>query len=423
MVGVVPSSLVMAHACKRFGSDRSHTEYVNHLTRLFFRALAAGEGFLSSACEVESMNAGFRRSIAGARAHAWLLLLALGLVVASCARVETEGVGGKNSDAGLLPIKVETASVTVEKMPKYLTLTGSVQAALEAEVAANVAGRITATHVERGQRVKAGQVIASVDSRAAGFSASAATAQYKVAESQVELAKQECARADTLFAQSAISEAEHDRLKMQCTAQIYQADAARANAGLAGKLAGDTTIRAPFDGIVGERYVNVGEYVQPASRVTSVFAVHPARVVISVPEPAVAQVREGQSLVVSVSAWPDRAFAAVVQRVSPNLRATTRDMIVEALADNSDGALRPGMFATVRLVVGEEEWPTVPLTAIKKDGNVRRLFVSRDGSAFEMVVGTGVEKDGRVAVLEALRAGELVVVNPPPGLRDGSAIQ
>jgi membrane fusion protein (multidrug efflux system) len=128
-------------------------------------------------------------------------------------------------------------------------------------------------------------------------------------------------------------------------------------------------------------------------------------------------------LVVSVSAWPDRAFAAVVQRVSPNLRATTRDMIVEALADNSDGALRPGMFATVRLVVGEEEWPTVPLTAIKKDGNVRRLFVSRDGSAFEMVVGTGVEKDGRVAVLEALRAGELVVVNPPPGLRDGSAIQ
>ncbi|MBS1150890.1 MAG: putative efflux rane fusion protein, partial [Myxococcaceae bacterium] len=96
---------------------------------------------------------------------------------------------------------------------------------------------------------------------------------------------------------------------------------------------------------------------------------------------------------------------------------------IEALAPNLDGALRPGMFATVLLRVGEEEQPTVPADAIKAEGTVRRMFLARDGHAFEMVVRTGVQKDGRVAVLEPLTDKDKVILNPPPGLRDGSSIQ
>ena len=81
------------------------------------------------------------------------------------------------------------------------------------------------------------------------------------------------------------------------------------------------------------------------------------------------------------------------------------------------------MFATVLLATGEEEQPTVPKEAIKSDGTIKRLFLARDGQAYEMVVRTGVEKDGRVAVLEPLAAGEKVIIKPPPGLRDGSSIQ
>jgi membrane fusion protein (multidrug efflux system) len=248
-------------------------------------------------------------------------------------------------------------------------------------------------------------------------------AQSQAAQTQVALAKQECERADTLFKQGAIPQAEYDRLKTQCTAQLYQANAAQANADLAGKLAGDTVIRAPIDGFIGERYVNVGEYVQPPTRVASVFAINPARISISVPEPAVALVKEGQALELEVSAWPGRTFPATVRFVSPNLRPNTRDLIVEATAKNDDGALRPGMFVTARLAVGEEEQPTVPLAAIKADGTVRRMFLAREGQAFELVVRTGVERDGRVAVFEPLAAGTRVIVNPPPGLRDGSSIQ
>ncbi|MBI5547663.1 MAG: efflux RND transporter periplasmic adaptor subunit [Deltaproteobacteria bacterium] len=320
-------------------------------------------------------------------------------------------------------LSVETAPVERRQMPRFLTLTGSVLADKQSEVAANVSGRITATFVERGQQVKAGQPVAIVDSKAAGFSAQAAAAQLSAAQTQVALAEQDCQRADTLFEKGSIPQAEHARMKAQCQSQLFQAKAARANANLATKLAGDTIIRAPIDGAVGERFVSVGEYVQPPTRVATVYAVDPVRVSISVPEGAVSQVREGQVLEVEVAAWPDRRFPATVRYVSPALRPMTRDLVVEAVAGNGEGALRPGMFATVKLLTGEEVQPTVPLTAIRTEGAVKRLFLARNGLAYEMVVRTGLARDGRIAVLEPLGSQDRVIVRPPPGLTDGVAIQ
>ncbi|MGA9526126.1 MAG: efflux RND transporter periplasmic adaptor subunit [Myxococcaceae bacterium] len=328
----------------------------------------------------------------------------------------------KSVDA-VAPVKVETAEVRHELVPRYMTLTGSISAELASNVAANVSGRVTRTYVERGQSVKKGDILALVDSKAAGFQAAAATAQSKAAESQVKQAEQDCARADTLFAQGAISKADYERQKTGCTSQLYSANAARAQADLAGKLAGDTIIRSPMDGVVGERFVEVGEYVQPPSPVASVYAVGNVKIEISVPEAAVGQVAEGQKLAIEVSAFPDRSFPATIRYVSPALRPQTRDLIIDAIAPNADGALKPGMFASVRLVTGEEQLPTVPVEAIKVDGMVRRMFLAREGQAHELVVRTGTRRDGRIAVLEPLQDGDKVVVRPPPGLRDGSRIQ
>jgi membrane fusion protein (multidrug efflux system) len=351
-----------------------------------------------------------------------LVSLPLLLLAGGCSRPEAPKAQAKSANAAPT-MKVETADVLHQKMPRYMNLTGSVLPDRQSEVAANVAGRVTATYVERGMPVKQGQVMAVVDSRAAGFQAAAALAQSQVAQTQVQLARQECDRADTLFSQGAIPKAEYDRMKTQCTSQLYQANAAQANADLAGKLAGDTIIRAPIDGIVGERFVNVGEYVQPPSKVASVFAVDPVRISISVPEAAVSQIREGQELMVQVSAWPGREFPAAIRFVSPVLRQNTRDLVVEASAKNPDSALRPGMFAMVKLVVGEEEQPTVPKDAVSVDGTVKRMFLARDGVAFEMVVKTGVTLAGRIAIHEPLQKTDRVIVRPPPGLHDGSPIQ
>jgi len=164
------------------------------------------------------------------------------------------------------PVKVSTALAETAKMPRYLTLTGSVFAEHQSSVAANVSGRITATLVERGSPVRQGQVIAVVDSKQAGLSAAAAVGQYQSAESASDARQARVRPRDKLFASGAFSQAEFDRAKSTCSAQLGTASAARANADLAGKLAADTIIRSPIDGIIGERKINVGEYVTPSTQ-------------------------------------------------------------------------------------------------------------------------------------------------------------
>ena len=320
------------------------------------------------------------------------------------------------------PVAVETGKVEVRDMPKLATLLGNVVADRQSEVAANVSGRVLLTPIERGQSVRAGEVLILVDSKAATLSASAAQAQAQLADTQSQQAVQDCTRAETLYAQGAMGKAEYDRQSTQCRAQALQASAARAQAGLSSKLAADATVRAPFSGVIGERYVNMGEYVQPHTRVASMYSLDPVRITISVPERAVGLVRNGVKLGVSVAAWPGRLFDATVEHVSPALRTMQRDLLVEATAANADGALRPGMFATLEVTMGQEKVPTVPTDAIVADGDVRRLFLVRDGHAFEMVVRTGVERDGRIVVQEPLTNDTLVIRHPPVELRDGDAV-
>lgn len=351
-----------------------------------------------------------------------LVLLAVLALAAGC-RGADEGKAAPAAPQVEAPVQVSLAPIVVQKVPRYLTLTGSVIANRQSQVAANVSGRIVATYVERGQEVKQGQVLALVDSRTAGLSASAAAAQASAAQTQEALAQADCDRADKLYAQGVMPDAEHDRAKAQCSAQVFQAKAAKANAAVAQKLAFDTSIRAPFDGSIGERFVNVGEFVQPSSPVASVYSTDPVRVQISVPEAAVSKVSKGQMLKVEVGAYPDRTFPARVEYVSPALRASTRDLVVEALASNPDGALKPGMFGAVRLVVAEEEHPTVPASALRVDGAAKRLFLARDGHAFEQVVRTGVAQDGRVALLDEVGNDEKVIDHPPATLSDGAPIR
>lgn len=348
----------------------------------------------------------------------------------SCFFMMLGAVGCNKPDSGAAAaqqkataLKIESAPVELRKMPRYLTLTGSIQADSQSSLAANVAGRITATYVERGQPVKKGQAMVAVDAKAASLQAAAATAQSQAAEAQVEQARLDCLRADTLFQKGVLPQSEYDRQKTSCTAQLYNANAARAQADLAGKLASDTVIRSPLDGIVGERFVSVGEYVTASSKVATVFAIQSLRVLISVPEAAVGLVRDGQLLTLEVAAYPDREFPAVVHFVSPALRERTRDLLVEALAPNDDRALRPGMFAKVNLLISEEEQAAVPEEALKSDSTVHRVFVVKDGVAHEQVVTLGVKKEGFVAIASDIHSGEQVVLRPPADLRDGMTVQ
>jgi len=321
------------------------------------------------------------------------------------------------------PVRVTTATASERPVPEYLTLTGSLLADKESDIAADANGKVLSTKVERGQTVKKGELLATLDASAAALSARAALAQEQFAKTQAEQAKTECDRSKQLFDSGAISKAEFDRTQSQCTGSQWSVAAAAAQHGSAAKMVGDSAIRAPFSGIVGERYVNVGQYVQPSTRVVSLYAIDPLRLELSVPEANVALIRQDLPVEFRVSAYGDQGFVGKVRFISPNVRHESRDLVVEAVVPNADGKLRPGMFATVRLKVGEKPAVVVPLTTVRKDLEPPRTYAVLAGHIEERVVQLGQELEGLVAIVSGVKIGDALVVNPPKTMHDGQRVE
>jgi membrane fusion protein, multidrug efflux system len=350
------------------------------------------------------------------------LVLAACLLVA-CRKPESSEAELRSAKADVPPLHVETAPVTERPMPEFLVLTGTLRASQESEVAANAAGRVTATFVERGQMVKPGDTLAILDARGAAISATAANAQTQLAQAQLEQAQRECQRVKSLRESGAISAAEYDRVTAQCATTQWSAAAAQAQQQNAQKVVGDSVIRAPFGGVVGERYVNVGQYVQASSRVVSLYTPDPLRLELTVPEANVAGLAPEQAVAFTVSAYGDQKFTGQVRFISPNVRPTTRDLVIEALCPNPDGKLKPGMFAVARLETATKPQLVVPSAAIVRQAEISKVFAVADKRLVERIVQTGAEKDGMTAVVVGVKAGEVVALAPGPDARDGALVR
>jgi membrane fusion protein (multidrug efflux system) len=348
-----------------------------------------------------------------------VLAAAFALAAVACRRPDQASSPSPPREAAV-PVHVRTTTVAERPMPEYLTLTGTLRASEESDIAADVSGKVVRTMIERGQPVKRGQLIALVDSRTATLAASAAEAQAKVAASQLEEARRECERVQHLLQTGAISQADYDRQTAQCTSQQWSAAAAEAQQASATKALGDTNIRAPFDGVIGERYVNVGQYVQPSTRVASIYEPNPLRLELTVPEENVGAIVDGLPVGFTVAAFPNEVFTGTVKFISPNVRESTRDLVIEAVVPNADIKLKPGMFAVAKIQLGKHPHPVVPAESIERDDTGARVFVVVGHQVQERMVQLG-ERDGDlVAVLDGVKPGEAVVVEPGPDVRDGA---
>jgi len=351
-----------------------------------------------------------------------LLLLsgAVALALPACKHSEAAPASGVKEEP---PLHVSTAPASERPMPEYLTLTGSLLADKQSDIAADANGKVLSTKVERGQTVKQGDLLATLDASAAALSANAALAQEQLAKTQAEQAKTECDRSKQLFDSGAISKAEYDRSISQCTGSQWSVAAATAQHGSAAKMVGDSAIRAPFSGVIGERYVNVGQYVQPSTRVVSLYSIDPLRLELSVPEANVALIQTGLQVDFQVAAYGDQTFSGNVRFISPNVREASRDLVVEAVVPNADGKLRPGMFATVRLKTGEKSSVVAPIATVRKDLDPPRAYVVLNGQIEERVLQLGEEVDGVVAISSGIKAGEALVLNPPSTVHDGARVE
>ncbi len=352
----------------------------------------------------------------------FLVLLPLFFVLAGAT------VGCKKPPSAAQESRVEAVSVTTVKvreqpMPRALKLTGTLRGSQQTELAANASGRVLQTFVERGSEVKKGAKLALLDVRTAAATANEARKSVALAKAQAESAKRECERVTKLLDSNAISAAERDRTADTCRNAGISVEAAEARAQTVSLALSDGTIVAPFAGVITQRYVNAGEYVRMDSKVVTLVNVESLRLEFTVPEANIAAVKEGSTLSFTVPAYADRTFTGTVKFVGGAVRETTRDLVAEAIVDNADRALRPGMFSTVSLHTGEMPAPVVPKSALvaKEDGTYR-VFVVVNRRLEERVVQVGPEKGNDVAIMHGVNKDDDVVAEPSAKIRNGLAV-
>ncbi|HEY8923328.1 MAG TPA: efflux RND transporter periplasmic adaptor subunit [Polyangia bacterium] len=325
------------------------------------------------------------------------------------------------------PLAVTPVAAVAIKVPRVVQLSGNLIGAEQAQVAAGAAGKILATYVERGSVVKKGAVLAKIDSRMLGAQAEEADAQIETLKAQQAQAHLDCDRTKHMFDKGAIAKADFDRAQTQCVTAKWSLAAAEARKTQVAESLRDTQIRAPFSGLVVERGVTAGEYVRPDSRVVTLVAVDPLRVELSVPEADVARIKAGATIEFRAAGGGDGKDAARykgrIKYIGPAVRQQSRDAIVEALVENADHDLRPGMFVTAKLALGEQTVPAVPKSAVKNDGAQRHLFVVVGDRIEERVVQADDERGGLVPILNGVKAGEMVVATLGPDVRDGARVK
>lgn len=391
-------------------------------------------------------------------------LLAAVLVAGASALPACSSADGKSveADATSAATAVSVAAVPAVEQPitRFIRATGSLTAEDQAAVAAEIAGRIVSTPVERGTPVAEGAVLVRVSATEADAQAKEAEAnaaqiearlgiesggtfdvnavpEVQTAKASYELAQSEFNRIQSLLDQRVVSQSEFDQKRTQmnagrqqyeaarnAAAQQFQAlQAARARVELARKSLADTTVRAPFSGLVAERLVSTGDYVTKGMKVATVVRVNPLRVQLTVPEQFVSSVKVGAPVVFQVDAYPGREFTGTVRYVSPALETNRRALTVEAVVPNQSGDLKPGLFATAR-VDQPEKTPAVmvPTAAVQTNAGTSRVFVINGDRAEERIVTTGQQLDSQIEIATGLKAGEKVATKNVAQLFDGARV-
>lgn len=384
------------------------------------------------------------------------LLLAV-LPLTACSRSEAEKIAAKAPE----PVAVETVAIEARALPGALDVTGALMADAQTDVASETEGRVVQVLIERGQVVAAGAVVARLNDQDASNQLKEAQAteaqtlaklglttpgqafdaqqtpevrQARVTRERMEVDFQ---RYERLVQQGAVSRSEYDLKRNDYLAQkeqvevrtnearqLYQTlQAQGARVAMARKTLADTTIRAPYAGLIMEKLVNVGQYVPKGGKVAVLVRVDPLRVELAIPEAAVSAVRKGQKVSFTVQTYPGRPFEGAVAYVGPALKADSRSLVVEAMVPNRAGELQPGLFATARIELpAGPPMPMAPAGAVRTEAGVSRLFVAANGRAELRFVQLGRAVDGQVEVLRGLKAGERVVTSAPATLADGAAV-
>jgi RND family efflux transporter MFP subunit len=377
-------------------------------------------------------------------------------VVAACDGASAGDDGTNTSDEPA--IEVHSAVATMREQPDSLAIDGTLLADEDSDVTSIVPGRVTAVLVERGSQVEEGDALVRLRDVDYRLQANAARAQLeqararlgiaegeappaptetpevRAARANAELARSTLERNEELLRRGALSEQAVDEVRNRAATadDQYQSALNSARAAIASlssaqvalrqasSSVSETTVRAPFAGEIADRMVSVGEYVTPQNPLITLVRVDPLRIELQVPQQNLRAVAVGRPVEVRVDALPDERFEATVRYISAAVQRDTRSLTVEAVLDNDDGLLRPGMFASARIATGEtREMAVVPPRAVLSRAGVERAFVVVDGTVEERVLTIAERSSDEVVVSDGIAPGEQVVTDRLDDLADG----
>jgi membrane fusion protein (multidrug efflux system) len=318
-------------------------------------------------------------------------------------------VTADKGSSGAPAVMVEAITAATAPMAQTITAVGSLRSDESVTLRPEVAGRVNAIGFQEGRPVAKGAMLVRLD-------AAINEAEVLQAKANLTLGKAKYERAIDLQKQGFIS----GQAKDEAENNLKVAEAAVALA--AARLA-KTEIRAPFSGLIGLRSISVGDYVKEGQDMVNLEAIDPLKVDFRVPEIYLKQVQVGQKLEVSLDALPGRKYEGTVSAINPLVDAAGRAIVIRAQVRNADTALRPGMFARVRLLTKDDRDALVlPEQALVPQGEEQYVYRVIDGKAARTKVELGQRRDGRVEVVKGVAAGDTIVTAGQLKLRDGMAV-
>ncbi len=301
---------------------------------------------------------------------------------------------------------------------------GELLAVEDADIAAEVGGRITEILLDEGSAVEVGQPLLAIDPERRSLEHDSARARLDQARAELRKQERESARIAELYQRKVASETQRDDAGTALALARSRLQAAEAELGVAERALRDATVKAPFAGLVAERFVGRGEFVSPGQRLYHMVALDPILVEFRLAEVDSGRVKLGQQVEVRVDPHPDRVFRAGVSVVSPTIDPRTRTLRVRGQLANPDGLLKPGLFARVDLGIATRPGVRlIPEEAILQRADGAVVFrLGAESRVERLLVETGVHRDGVVEVVSGLEAGELVVSRGHASLVDGERV-
>ncbi len=313
--------------------------------------------------------------------------------------------GGKKN----MPVKVTVFVAGKKQAGKKLEVSGSVLAGEEVELKSETQGRIVKIYFDEGSEVKKGMLLLKIND-------SDLQAQLKKAISNKKLKEEVEKRNKQLLTKGAISQEQYDL-------SATELSAAGADAELIQENIRKTEMYAPFDGLIGLRYVSEGSFVSGVSRIASLQQINKVKVEFAVPEKYAGRLAKGDHISFTVEGQ-NHTYTAEIYAIEPKIDPETRNVLMRAVCDNANRKLLPGSFARVQIVLpavaGSLSVPTQAIVPVLKG---QKVFLVRGDSVVEQLVKAGVRTESEIEITEGLNEGDSIAVTGIMYLKQGTKVK